>query len=135
MIKTVWKGYLYKNNKSPLIEVLNGETLRVQAYGVGMAKIKGYLTSDSQATDIALIRNSDLAKRKKIITNNIYTADVSGYEYISVESEGFSSIYGTIFGTADTITKSESEEHDYKAIIIIDLEYEELIKICKKDVR
>ena len=32
------------------------------------------------------------------------------------------------------VTKSESEEHDYKAIIIIDLEYEQLIKICN-DVR
>lgn len=134
MTKTVWKGYLYRNNKSPLIEVLNGQTLRVQAYGNGSAVVKGYLTSDSQATDIALIRNSDLAKRKKIITNNIYTADVSGYEYISVESDGFASIYGTIFETADMVTKSESEEHDYKAIIIIDLEYEQLIKIYN-DVR
>lgn len=128
MIKIVWRGYLYQNNKSPFIEVGNGQTLKLQGNGVGNAIVKGYLTSDSSPTPIALVRAKDLATRKKVLTDNIYSADVSGYEYITVTSTGFKSIYGVIYGDEDDTEYIEGDTHVYNETIILD-EYKQTIKI------
>lgn len=119
---------MYQNNKSPFIEVGNGQVLKLQGTGIGEAVVKGYLTSDSSPTTIALVKSKDLATRKKVLTDNIYSADVSGYEYITITSTGFKSIYGVIYGDEDGTEYIEGDTHVYNETIILD-EYKQTIKI------
>ena len=129
MIKIIWRGYLYQNNKSPFIEVGNGQVLKLQGTGAGEAVVKGYLASDCNPVNIGLIRSKDLAVRKKILTDNVYTADISGYEYVTVSSTGFKSVYGIIYGDEDDSDYVEGDTHTYKETIILDDEYKETIEI------
>jgi len=129
MIKTVWKGYLYDGKRIPIIEVLNGDYLKFQATGTGMCRIKGILSENTTPTTIALIRCKDLKPSKNTSTNNVYMCDVSGYQYITVETTGFKNIYGHIFRYDDGYNpQEETVEKEYKAVIILDT-YSQMIQI------
>ena len=120
MIKEVWRGYLFDGKRVPLIEVRNGTYIKIQGKGQGgTATLRGTISEDASLSPIGLIRCSDLAKRKKILTEEVYMADVSGYRYVSVQSNGFNSVYAVIYGDDDIYEPGEYEEHEYKAVIIL----------------
>ena len=131
MIKKLWEGYLFDGKHTPLIEVGQGTYIKLRGEGEGgTAVLKGILSEDTPACNIGLIRCSDLAKRKQLLTENVYMADISGFQYITVRSNGFSSVYGTIYGDVDEVSPVEYDELEYHAVIILST-YNQLIQIEK----
>lgn len=121
MVKIVWKGYMYQNNRSPFVMVNDGQILRLQAKGTGSCTLKGVLAFDDvQVVDIATIRCNDLEVRHKINTTHIHSADISGYDYIYVDVNGFDSVYGVIYGEQSEIIPEDRDIKEFRSVIIIE---------------
>lgn len=131
MIKKLWEGYLFDGKRTQFVEVGQGTYIKLQGVGEGgTAALKGVLAEDTTLCPIGLIRCSDLAKRKQIVTGNVYMADISGYQYITTQSNGFKSIYGVIYGEVDEVEPVEYDELEYHAVIILST-YNQLVTIPK----
>ena len=130
MIKIIWRGWLFDGKKSPYIAVENGTANKLQGTGNRTATLKGILSDNTSPVNIGLIRCNDLAKRKKLLTDDVYYADISGYKYITLQNEGFSKVYGVIFGEAEEKTPTETEVHEYYAKVLLD-EYKQRVVVSK----
>lgn len=128
MIKTVWDGLLFTGRRTPFIEVLNGEYIKLQGTGTGTFTLYGVLGDDTKPSPIGLIRAKDLLRRKQGITDDVYMGDVSGYKYVYVVSSGFKKIYGKIYGIEDSGGDVEHDVIEYETIVILDT-YSSLIRI------
>lgn len=128
MIKTVWKGYLYDGKKRPLIEVLDATYIKLQGWNDGSCRLMGILDYNAQPCSIGLQTVRDLRSHKVMTTDHIYMADISGYKYIYVESDGFKKVYGVTYGIEDEREPIEGEVHEYNAVIILDT-YSALIQL------
>lgn len=131
MIKTIWRGWLFDGKKSPYISVENGTTIKLQGTGVNeTATLKGVLSDDSMPVTIGLIRCKDLAKRKQLVTDDVYFADISGFKYITLQNQGFSKVYGVIYGDEDEKVPVETDVQEYHQIVIID-DYKQTVIVTK----
>lgn len=134
MIKILWKGLLFDGKRLYIHENNGGTCIKVQgekshyATSDTIANLKGYLSDETPAVNIGLIRCKDLAKRKQLLTEDVYLADITGYKYITVQSNGFNKIRATIYTEEEPIEPGETELHEYEATIILD-DYDQTIII------
>lgn len=134
MIKEVWRGYLFDGKRIYLTEVKNGTYIKLQGQGTGTATLKGTISEDVSLSNIGVIRCKDLAPRRQLLTDDVYMADVSGFQYVSVQVSGMKSVYAVIYGDVDEVEPTEHDEHEYRAIIILET-YKQVVKIKNMQVR
>lgn len=89
---------IYDGDESHIVDVCNGEQVKMQAVGSGTYTLKGRLVSDCDFDTICAIKSSDFNKSSTISDNSVWCADVSGYSQITVEADGVDKVYVTIIG-------------------------------------
>jgi hypothetical protein len=60
----------------------------------------------------------------------VYFADISGFKYITLQNQGFSKVYGVIYGDEDEKVPVETDVQEYHQIVIID-DYKQTVIVSK----
>jgi hypothetical protein len=97
MTRIITSEMLY-DAEPKVIDVVGGESVKMQAVGDGVFTLKGRLSNECEWDTICAIKASSFSKSSSIADTSVWFADVSGYSSITVENEGFTKIYATIIG-------------------------------------
>lgn len=98
MTRIITNTEIYDGTSAKILDVINGEQVKIQGVGAGSYTLKGRLSSDSAFDTICCIKVSDFSKATSITNTAVYSADVSGYSQITVEASDFDKVVAVIIG-------------------------------------
>ena len=98
MAKVIANKDIYDGKDAFVLDVVNGEQVKIQGVGSGSYTLKGRLSPDCAFDSVCAIKVSDFSKKTEITDDSIWSADVSGFAQITVEAESFDKIVAVIIG-------------------------------------